>query len=84
MTARVPPARIDLRRAKSRPRGTDLARAVPRTDTGTILDGGTATPVTRTRVRLNGTSLLDLTKFTSNIVYTYTYIVYNNNNKHDI
>jgi len=52
-TVQVPLARTDLRRARSHPRGTDHARAVPRTDTDTIHDGEKATRAIRTPARLD-------------------------------
>lgn len=58
--ARVPPVRTDPKRARNHPRGIDPARAVLRTDTNTIHDGGKAIRAIRTPARLDGVSLLNL------------------------
>lgn len=66
-TVQVPPARTDLRKARSQLRGTTPARVVPRTDTDTIHDGGKATRATRTLARPNDISSLDLNDTKKNV-----------------
>jgi len=76
-TVQVPPARIDPRRARNHPRGTDLVRVVPPTDTDTIHDGRKATRA-RTLARLDDVFLLDFNVYLKKCIYVHAYIIINN------
>jgi len=79
-TVQVPPARTDPRRARNHPRGTDLARVVPPTDTDTIHGGGKATRAARIPARLDDVFLLDFNVYLKKCIYVHAYIIINNVN----